>query len=282
MRALCEQSAAAARAGAPLRAVRFRAHRGSRSTSASPVTSVPAPDLAPGRARPDRRRGCRAGRPPVTRPAPWTCCRRGRSPWEPGSWSSAPAYYAHLAVAGHSLPPAGMAALSVLWSIVFLLGLGVFLPDRAGADPARGGAHRGGRGHRPGGPPRLPAVGDRARRHPASPLAAAAGPLAGLLFGGDTAMVAVLGGACVRAGGHRGEPRHAGRPGRVRRLRPPARHRRRPAGGCWPARSAWRASHSAVAFGLILTVAPLLAVVATLGPLLAEPAPRARAAGWRR
>ena len=32
-------------------------------------------------------------------------------------------YYAHLAVAGHSLPAAGMAALSVLWSIVFLLGL---------------------------------------------------------------------------------------------------------------------------------------------------------------
>ena len=37
-------------------------------------------------------------------------------------------YYAHLAVAGHSLPASGMAALSVLWSIVFLLGLGVFLP----------------------------------------------------------------------------------------------------------------------------------------------------------
>ena len=38
-------------------------------------------------------------------------------------------YYAHLAVAGHSLSASGMAALSVLWSIVFLLGLGVFLPS---------------------------------------------------------------------------------------------------------------------------------------------------------
>ncbi|HEV3287833.1 MAG TPA: hypothetical protein VG123_02450, partial [Streptosporangiaceae bacterium] len=37
-------------------------------------------------------------------------------------------YYVHLAIAGHSLPATGMAALSVLWSIVFLLGLGVFLP----------------------------------------------------------------------------------------------------------------------------------------------------------
>ena len=36
--------------------------------------------------------------------------------------------YVHLAVAGHSLPASGMAAVSVLWSLVFLLGLGVFLP----------------------------------------------------------------------------------------------------------------------------------------------------------
>src|SRR5579862_4677327 len=36
--------------------------------------------------------------------------------------------YVHLAVAGHTLPASGMAAVSVLWSGVFLLGLGVFLP----------------------------------------------------------------------------------------------------------------------------------------------------------
>jgi hypothetical protein len=32
--------------------------------------------------------------------------------------------YVHLAVAGHSLPATGMAAVSVLWSLVFLLGSG--------------------------------------------------------------------------------------------------------------------------------------------------------------
>jgi hypothetical protein len=36
--------------------------------------------------------------------------------------------YVHIAVAGHGLPATGMAAVSVLWSLVFLLGLGVFLP----------------------------------------------------------------------------------------------------------------------------------------------------------
>ena len=51
--------------------------------------------------------------------------------------------YAHLAVAGHTLPTAGMAEMSVLWSLVFLLGLGDVLPGRAGAHPAGGGAHRG-------------------------------------------------------------------------------------------------------------------------------------------
>ena len=38
-------------------------------------------------------------------------------------------YYAHLAVAGHSLTASGMAALSVLWSIVFLLGLACSCPS---------------------------------------------------------------------------------------------------------------------------------------------------------
>src|SRR6185369_2436512 len=36
--------------------------------------------------------------------------------------------YAHLAVAGHTLPVAEMAQMSVLWSVVYLLGLGVFFP----------------------------------------------------------------------------------------------------------------------------------------------------------
>ena len=36
--------------------------------------------------------------------------------------------YAQLAVAGHSLSTSGMAAMSVLWSIVFWAGLGLFFP----------------------------------------------------------------------------------------------------------------------------------------------------------
>ena len=38
------------------------------------------------------------------------------------------AAYVQLAVAGHSLSTRGMAAMSVLWSVVFLLGLGLFFP----------------------------------------------------------------------------------------------------------------------------------------------------------
>ncbi|HEY4849616.1 MAG TPA: hypothetical protein VII22_02415, partial [Streptosporangiaceae bacterium] len=36
--------------------------------------------------------------------------------------------YAQLAVADHSTAPAGKAAVSVLWSIVFMLGIGLFFP----------------------------------------------------------------------------------------------------------------------------------------------------------
>lgn len=38
------------------------------------------------------------------------------------------AAYVHLAVAGHTLDPAGMSAVSVLWTIVFTVGPGLFLP----------------------------------------------------------------------------------------------------------------------------------------------------------
>jgi len=104
--------------------------------------------------------------------------------------------YVHLAVAGHSLPAGGMAAVSVLWSLVFLLGLGVFLPieqELIRLVAARTGVGEG----------VIPVV----RRICVLsavilavlfvPLAAAAVPLARLLFGGDTAMVAELGTACL-------------------------------------------------------------------------------------
>ncbi|MBX6356493.1 MAG: polysaccharide biosynthesis protein [Micromonosporaceae bacterium] len=38
------------------------------------------------------------------------------------------ASYVHLAVAGHTLDAAGMSSVSVLWSLVFIVGLGLFFP----------------------------------------------------------------------------------------------------------------------------------------------------------
>jgi O-antigen/teichoic acid export membrane protein len=175
-------------------------------------------------------------------------------------------YYAHLAVAGHSLPASGMAALSVLWSIVFLLGLGVFLPVEQELIRLVAARATAGEGIAP--------VVRRACGQAGLllavilvPLAAAAGPLAGRLFGGDTAMVTVLGCACAA-------------------LAVTAVSRGTLAGlGCFGGYGTQLAvdgglravlacalgvagSHSAVAFGLILAIAPLLAVLVTLGPLL--------------
>ena len=175
-------------------------------------------------------------------------------------------YYTHLAVAGHSLPATGMAALSVLWSIVFLLGLGVFLPIEQELIRLVAARTTVGEGVAP--------VVRRACALAAVvlavilvPLAVAAGPLAGWLFGGDTAMVAVLGCACVALavtavsrgtlaglgafGGYGGQLAIDGG--------------LRAAAAC---ALGLAGSHSAVAFGLVLTVAPLLAVLLTLGPLI--------------
>ena len=38
------------------------------------------------------------------------------------------ASYVHLAVAGHTLDPARMSSVAVLWSIVFAIGPGLFFP----------------------------------------------------------------------------------------------------------------------------------------------------------
>lgn len=175
-------------------------------------------------------------------------------------------YYTHLAVAGHTLPASGMAALSVLWSIVFLLGLGVFLPieqelirlvaARATVGEGAGPVVR-----------RACAVSAAALALILVPLAVAAGPLAGRLFGGDTAMVTVLGCACmalavtaVSRGALAGLGCFGGYGGQLA-----------VDGGLRAALACalgLAGSRSAVAFGLILTVAPLLAVLFTLGPLV--------------
>jgi O-antigen/teichoic acid export membrane protein len=175
-------------------------------------------------------------------------------------------YYVHLAVAGHSLPASGMAALSVLWSIVFLLGLGVFLPVEQELIRLVAARMAVGEGIAP--------VVRRACLQSGLvlavilvPLAVAAGPLADRLFGGDTAMVTVLGCACVALavtavsrgtlaglGAFGGYGTQLAVDGGLRA-----------AAAC---ALGLAGSHSAVAFGLVLTVAPLLAVLFTLGPLI--------------
>ena len=176
--------------------------------------------------------------------------------------------YVHLAVAGHSLTASGMAAVSVLWSLVFLLGLGVFLPVEQELIRLLAARTAVGEGV-------LPVV----RRFCALsavvlavifvPLAVAASPLARLLFGGDTVMVAELASACAAmAVTTVGRGMLAGR-GRFGAY-----------GGQLAIDGAGRAvlagavglagTHSAAAFGFILTVAPLLSAALTLGPAVAD------------
>ena len=186
--------------------------------------------------------------------------------------------YVHLAVAGHSLPATGMAAVSVLWSLVFLLGLGVFLPIEQ--ELIRLVAARTTVGEGIAGEVRRICLLSAVILAVISvPLAAAAGPLARLLFGGGTAMVAELGGACAAMAVttvSRGTLAGQGKFGAY--------------GGQLAIDGGSRAVlacalglagvHSAAAFGLILTVAPLLSAALTIRPLLAglRPGP---ALPWR-
>lgn len=102
--------------------------------------------------------------------------------------------YVHLAVAGHSLDPAGMSAVSVFWAIVFTVGPGLFLPFEqeiarlVAAQRAHGPVDR--------------VLVLRAWKGTAGLLAVllavtvlAAGPIADKLFNGDTTMVWLLCGA---------------------------------------------------------------------------------------
>ena len=175
--------------------------------------------------------------------------------------------YVHLAVAGHSLPASGMAAVSVLWSCVFLLGLGVFLPIEQ--ELIRLVAAR-------------TAVGDGVlpvvRRFCLLsavilavmfvPLAVAAGPLARRLFGGDTTMVLELATAClamavttVSRGTLAGQGKFGAYGGQLA-IDGGARAVLACALGA-------AGTHSAAAYGLVLTIAPLVSAAFTLGPALA-------------
>ncbi|WBB68810.1 polysaccharide biosynthesis protein [Micromonospora sp. WMMD812] len=101
------------------------------------------------------------------------------------------ASYVHLAVAGHSLTEADYSSLSVLWSIVFTLGIGVFLPVEQ--EVARIVAARRSQGLPPG--PVLArgaALAGAVLAAMVLLIIAAGGVLTDRLFAGDGGMVPVL------------------------------------------------------------------------------------------
>jgi O-antigen/teichoic acid export membrane protein len=173
--------------------------------------------------------------------------------------------YTHLAVAGHRLPTSGLAAFAVLWSLVFLLGLGIFLPieqELIRLVAARSAMGEGSTGvvHR------FCALSVVILAVMFVPLAAAAQPLARLLFGGDTAMVLALACACVAMavttvsrGVLAGLGKFTAYGGQLAA----------DGGGriLLAAVLGLAGTRSAVMFGFVLTVAPLMSVAVTLGPV---------------
>ncbi|MFC9296277.1 lipopolysaccharide biosynthesis protein [Streptomyces sp. NPDC057011] len=176
------------------------------------------------------------------------------------------ASYIHLAVAGHSLSKADMAGVSVLWTLVMSVGIGLFFPIEQ--ELTRIVAARVVRGE--GAAPVLRKAGLLTAGILAAvlgALAAFARPIADRLFQGDLQLVAVLGGAfagmalCYLT---RGILAGTGRftaygsqlavDGGLRILL---------AFGCAAA-----GLHSALAFSLILVAAPFIALFLTLAPTL--------------
>lgn len=185
--------------------------------------------------------------------------------------------YAHLAVAGHTLPVGAMAGMSVLWSATYLLGLGVFLPVEQ--EITRQVAARSAAGDPPGGVVRrAAALAAGLFAAVAVVLAVAARPLARSLFGGNIAMVGVLGAAALAlavTSVSRGTLAGLGRFGAYgSQLAVDGTLRVVLAGSL-----GLLGARSAVAFGLVLTTSPLLAVAATARGLRGalRPGP---AAGW--
>jgi O-antigen/teichoic acid export membrane protein len=173
--------------------------------------------------------------------------------------------YTHLAVAGHRLSAPGMAALSVLWSLVFLLGLGVFLPVEQELIRLVAARTAVGEGITPV-VRRFCALSAVILAVMFVPLAAAAGPLARTLFGGEVAMVAALACACVAMAVTTVSRGVLAGLGRFTAY-----------GGQLAADGGGRillalalglsGTRSALVFGFILTVAPLISVLFTLGPV---------------
>ncbi|MEU2625678.1 hypothetical protein [Kitasatospora sp. NPDC007106] len=188
------------------------------------------------------------------------------------------ASYVHLGVAGHSLSVDAMANVSVLWTIVMSIGIGVFFPIEQ--ELTRIVAARAVLGHGA-----LPVLRKAALltggilAATLAVLAAASRPIADSFFHGDLAMVAALGAAFVGlAAGYltRGILAGLGRfTAYGTQLGVDGGLRMGLAFGCAAA-----GAHTALAFSLILAVAPLVSVLVTLPPLVRvlRPGP---AIAWR-
>ncbi|MEU7554468.1 hypothetical protein AB0B01_19380 [Streptomyces sp. NPDC044571] len=188
------------------------------------------------------------------------------------------ASYVHLGVAGHSLSSDDMANVSVLWTIVMSVGIGVFFPIEQ--ELTRIVAARAVLGH--GAAPVL----RRATLLTAGMLGATllvlglgAAPIADLLFRGDRGLVAALGGAftgmavCYLT---RGVLAGLGRFGAYGvQLAVDGGLRIVLAFGC-----ALLGLHSALAFSLVLAVAPVVAMLVTL-PVLLRAAGPGEDIAWR-
>ena len=176
--------------------------------------------------------------------------------------------YAQLAVAGHSLSTPGMAAMSVLWSIVFWVGLGLFFPVEQELIRLVAARHALGQGVAPVARRAAVAAGGILAAT-LVPLAVAARPVADRLFGGDTAMVAALAGALAGlavTAVSRGVLAGLGRfTAYGSQLAVDGGLRIAAAGALGVA-----GVHSPAAFGLTLVVPPLLSAACMLGPLLRD------------
>jgi O-antigen/teichoic acid export membrane protein len=176
--------------------------------------------------------------------------------------------YAQLAVAGHSLSTPGMAAMSVLWSIVFWIGLGLFFPVEQELIRLVAARKAVGEGV-------IPVAGRAAVLAGAIlaatlvPLAVAARPLADRLFGGNIGMVAALAAALLGlavTAVSRGVLAGMGRfPAYGSQLAIDGGLRVALACALGVA-----GVSSPTAFGLTLAVPPLLSAACMLGPLLRE------------
>ncbi|MFD0266717.1 lipopolysaccharide biosynthesis protein [Streptomyces sp. NPDC127106] len=188
------------------------------------------------------------------------------------------ASYVHLGVAGHSLSTEDMANVSVLWTIVMSVGIGVFFPVEQELTRIVAARAVLGQGAAP--------VLRRATVLTSAMLGAtllvlglAAGPIADLLFRGDRGLVAALAGAftgmavCYLT---RGVLAGLGRFGAYGlQLALDGGLRIALAFGC-----ALAGLDSALAFSLVLAVAPVTAVLATLPALLRAVGP-GEGISWR-